>query len=98
MWVDLGGRKFNTDLLFCLSPVTGDDDGDGDQCIVFGAGASPVDGGFLIDLPFSEAFAILQKARFMEIADAIGDPLSPSPPHPLSEADQMSVDHPENIG
>jgi hypothetical protein len=64
MWIDLDGSKFNIDLAFALRPV-----GNGsEQCTLFSAGASPVDGGFLIDLPIDEAFSAIQNARLMELA------------------------------
>jgi hypothetical protein len=64
MWIDLDGSKFNIDSAFALRPV-----GDGNkQCTLFAAGSSPVDGGFLIDMPIDEAFSAIQNARLMELA------------------------------
>lgn len=64
MWVDLDGSKFNLDHAFALRPV-----GDGDeQCLLFPNGASPVDGGFLIDLPIDSVFEMIQHARLVELS------------------------------
>lgn len=66
MWIDLDGLKFNTDLIACLKPTD-----DGEQTIVFCAGQSAVDGGFLIDLPIEEAFRLVQQARYQELAEMV---------------------------
>ena len=64
MWIDLDGSKFNIESAFALRPV-----GDGSkQCTLFSAGASPIDGGFLIDLPLEDVFSAIQNARLMELA------------------------------
>jgi len=65
MWIDLDGSKFNIDHAFALRPVGKH----GKQCTLFPNGASPVDGGFLIDMPLDEVFEAIQAARLMEIAD-----------------------------
>lgn len=70
MWIDLNGSKFNIDHAFALRPV---DDGD-ERCILFPVGASPIDGGFLIELPLSEAFEAIQQARLLELAGMLPEP------------------------
>jgi len=67
MWIDLDGSKFNITNAFALKPV-----GDGDeQCTLFSTGASPVDGGHLIDLPLDECFALIQSARLVELSQML---------------------------
>ena len=44
---------------------------DGDTCIVFFSGSSPVDGGFLIHRPFDEVFDDLNQALQEEFEETV---------------------------
>jgi hypothetical protein len=84
MWVDLDGSKFNIDSAFALRPV-----GDGSkQCTLFSAGSSPIDGGFLIDLPLEDVFSAIQNARLMELAGMME-------PEPDDQQTTGSAAHPD---
>lgn len=84
MWIDLDGSKFNITHAAVLRPV---DDGE-DQCVLFTAGQSATDGGFLIDLPLDEAFELIQTARLQELAEMMVDSdRSEEPETPLLESD-----------
>jgi hypothetical protein len=63
MWIELDGSYFDILNAFALRPV-----GKGNkQCTLFSSGSSPVDGGFLIDLPIAEVFQSIQQARLLEL-------------------------------
>jgi len=63
MFVNLDGRWFNTDLIAAICPV---DDGD-EQTKLFIEGSSPVDGGFLIDMPTDEVLEIVRHADLHDL-------------------------------
>ena len=68
MWILVGDRYFNSDLLAVIQPVD-----DGDQTVIFTAGQSAIDGGFLIDVPTDEVFEMVQNARLHELAQMMVD-------------------------
>jgi hypothetical protein len=69
MWLLIGDDYFNTDNLAVIRPVD-----DGDQTAIFTTGASPVDGGFLVDVATDEVFDLVHSARLMEIAQMLPAP------------------------
>ena len=68
MWLLLGDDYFNTEHIAVIRPVS-----DGDQTVIFTAGQSAMDGGFLLDEPTDWVFEQIQNARLMEIAQALGE-------------------------
>lgn len=87
MFILIGDDYFNTDHIACVRPV---DDGD-DQCVIFTAGQSATDGGFLIELSIEETFELIQNARLVELAQMLPDPESDAE----NEPSPSPVDQPE---
>ena len=69
MWVMIGTDFFNTNHIAVIRPV---DDGD-DQTVIFTAGQSAVDGGFLVDVATEDVFEVVKQARFVELAQLMSD-------------------------
>lgn len=62
MFIRIGDDYFNTELIACVRPTPDDD-----QTVIFTAGQSAVDQGFLVDLPVEEVLQSIQQARLLEL-------------------------------
>jgi hypothetical protein len=71
-WLEFGKDWFQSDLIFAVRRV-----GKGKtQTTIFPVGASPVDGGYLVNVPTVEVMARLRSARLMELAELLNDDTS----------------------
>jgi enoyl reductase-like protein len=68
-WLEFGKDWFQSDLIFAVRRV-----GKGKtQTTIFPVGASPVDGGYLVQVPTAEVMDRLRQARTMELVDLLND-------------------------
>lgn len=59
MWVKLGGRWFNTRLMFCIDKCPLEPKA---KTIIFPPGADPSHGGFIVSMPLEDVLDKVQKA------------------------------------
>lgn len=59
MFIKLGGRWFNTRLIFLVDKANPD----ATQTIIFPPGADPAHGGFLVDMPFEKVLDKIQQSE-----------------------------------
>lgn len=57
MWIKLDDQLFNSDLIGSVKPI------DDEHCSVFLAGASPIDGGFLLNWSLEEVEEVLSSTE-----------------------------------
>ena len=90
MWINLDGDYFNVSHAFALRSSGKD------KCVLFSAGASPVDGGHLINLPISDVFEAVQSARMLEIAEMLAEQKTQDDPDDPDDPDDQrsSLDQP----
>jgi hypothetical protein len=74
MWIEIDGDYYNAELIAAVRHVSKS------KCAIFFSNSSPVDGGFLIDLPISSVLALLREARFSELAEMIAAQAGDEPP------------------
>ena len=59
MFIRLGGRYFNTRLIFCIDKANPD----ATQTIIFPPGADPAHGGYLVDMPLEKVLDKVQQSE-----------------------------------
>ena len=67
-FIEIGDDLFNTELIAAVRPIADDDD----HCVIFTAGQSATDGGFLVNLSQEEVLAKLasvDRDALLQLAD-----------------------------
>lgn len=78
---------FNPDLVTSVREI------DDDSCSIFCEGSSPIDGGFLVDIPADEAVELLNRSVYLALADKLMDDDGEGSESSSPSPDESSVAH-----